>query len=555
MSTKKIISGLFGLVAFVFFATPGFGQSGVPEGILFQALARDPSGIPAKGRVIHIKDMIVQSAATGTVVLSETFTVEASDEGVFTITIGKGTKLSGANKLSDIDWAAGPYFLNIKAAIEPSILTPEWKVDEQYVDMGTSQFWTVPFAFRAASVSGMELLLKSADTTSMLSPYLRKSDTASLSSRIERSLQISDTAGMLSSYINKHDTAAFNNLAGGYLKKNDTTVFNNLASGYLKKNDTTAFNNLVSNYFKKSDTTINALTAGKLNTSDTAAMLSSYLRKADLPVGGVNNVAAVDTFSTNLVVYAANGLGKYGPGQTIPSKGKTAAQVLMDVIMQTIPPSYVQPTVSLGSTPAAGNVEIGSALNIVLSALFTQNDAGAKTSESFSKNGSAMANNMDNIPSLTSVVSYTATVNYAQGGVKNNNTGASDETGRVAAGSKTSSPVSFTPQAKRYWGYASSATPTDAEIRAALGGSSELSSSKAKTSFDITISGGSNYIFYAYPAAFGPLSTLSVGGFGSLPAFTLTTRAFTNANGYTQSYNIYLNQNAFSTPVSNIIIN
>ena len=173
----------------------------------------------------------------------------------------------------------------------------------------------------------------------------------------------------------------------------------------------------------------------------------------------------------------------------------------------------------------------------------------------FSKNGSALGGNTDNIASLTSAVSYTSTVSYGQGPVKNNNLGAPDPTGRINAGSKTSGSITYTPQAKRYWGYSASATPTDAEILAALGGGSELNPAKAKTSFNVTISSGTNYVFFAYPASQGALSSLSVGGFGSLPAFTPINRSFTNAQGYAQSYYIYVSQNTFSTTVSNITTN
>ncbi|MEO8173860.1 MAG: hypothetical protein ABI581_12280 [Sediminibacterium sp.] len=155
-----------------------FAQT-IPEGIIFQALVKDPGGTPAKGRTIHIKDAIIQSTANGNIVYSETFIVQASADGILTITIGKGTHLSGAQKLTDIDWTAGPFFLNMQAAIEPSVPTPDWKEDQQYVDMGTSQFWSVPFAFTAAKVAGMELMLRAIDTAAMLAPYLRKTDTLS----------------------------------------------------------------------------------------------------------------------------------------------------------------------------------------------------------------------------------------------------------------------------------------------------------------------------------------------------------------------------------------
>ena len=156
-----------------------------PDGIIFQAVATDPQGNPASGRTIYIKDAILQSTVNGQTVYSETFKVTASNSGVFTIVIGKGQKISGPNSITNLDWTAGPYFLNIKAAVAPSLPLADWNADQQYIDMGTSQFWSVPFALYASNVAGFDLKLNIADTTNMLKQYLRKSDTASLSNRID----------------------------------------------------------------------------------------------------------------------------------------------------------------------------------------------------------------------------------------------------------------------------------------------------------------------------------------------------------------------------------
>ena len=173
------------LLITTFITTKVIAQTTGPDGVIFQAVATDPQGNPAANRTIYIKDAILQTTATGTVVYSETFQVTASSTGVFTIVIGKGQRLSGPTSIGSLDWSAGPYFLNLKAAVAPSVPLTNWNVDQQYVDMGTSQFWTVPFALFASKVAGFDLKLNIADTTNMLKPYLRKSDTATLSARID----------------------------------------------------------------------------------------------------------------------------------------------------------------------------------------------------------------------------------------------------------------------------------------------------------------------------------------------------------------------------------
>jgi len=61
---------------------------------------------------------------------------------------------------------------------------------------------------RTALDSRIDLRVKYTDTSTMLTPYLRKVDTASLSSRINLKVNISDTSTMLTPYLRKVDTTA-----------------------------------------------------------------------------------------------------------------------------------------------------------------------------------------------------------------------------------------------------------------------------------------------------------------------------------------------------------
>ncbi|MFY7885771.1 MAG: hypothetical protein ACOVOV_13115, partial [Dolichospermum sp.] len=109
--------------------------------------------------------------ATGTIVYSETFKVTASSAGIFTIVLGKGTYASGVSSIANIDWANGPFFLNLKIAVEPTVPTASWNVNNEYVDLGTSQFWSVPYALYAGNVKGADTKLNITDTAAMLKPY------------------------------------------------------------------------------------------------------------------------------------------------------------------------------------------------------------------------------------------------------------------------------------------------------------------------------------------------------------------------------------------------
>jgi hypothetical protein len=135
-----------------------------PQGISFQAVARDPSGNAAKFRQIFIIDRILLGSATGAAAWEEKHTVTTNAEGVFTIVIGKGSKSGGSvSTFSSINWASGIYFFNLKVAVQPSLPNTSWTPDANYVDMGASQFWSVPYAFYAGSLTTPALLASEGD--------------------------------------------------------------------------------------------------------------------------------------------------------------------------------------------------------------------------------------------------------------------------------------------------------------------------------------------------------------------------------------------------------
>jgi hypothetical protein len=94
----------------------------VADGMLFQAIAKDEQGNPAKSRDVHAIVSILNSNTSGSIYYSEKFLVPSGNDGIFTLIIGKGTYTSGLkSNLNDIDWGVSNYFLNIKIAVAPSI--------------------------------------------------------------------------------------------------------------------------------------------------------------------------------------------------------------------------------------------------------------------------------------------------------------------------------------------------------------------------------------------------------------------------------------------------
>jgi hypothetical protein len=163
------------------------------------------------------------------------------------------------------------------------------------------------------------------DTASMLSKYLRKVDTSTLSTRIDARVKYTDTSSMLSPYLRSNIAAGTYATIGNLALKVAIADTSNMLNPYLRKVDTASLSNRIntkgngsvtnvattnglgiSSSVATSTTTPNITIAVdtsnasilsrqraattyetitnvalKLNISDTAAMLTKYLRKSD----------------------------------------------------------------------------------------------------------------------------------------------------------------------------------------------------------------------------------------------------------------------------------
>lgn len=126
---KKIVT----ILATLLLTLSMYAQS--PEAFNYQAVVRDGSGNIIANQSIGVKISILQTTATGTVVFSETFTQTSNGFGLINLAVGTGTATTGS--FVGIDWSAGPYF--VKTALDVAGGT-------SYIDMGTSQLLSVPYA-------------------------------------------------------------------------------------------------------------------------------------------------------------------------------------------------------------------------------------------------------------------------------------------------------------------------------------------------------------------------------------------------------------------------
>ncbi|MES2333017.1 MAG: N-acetylmuramoyl-L-alanine amidase [Bacteroidota bacterium] len=127
----------------------GNSSNGSLPGIPTTSTALDPLGNPAKNRKIYIKDAIYQgNAVNGTKVWEEMHETTSNNDGIFTINVGQGKKSASIalDDIGKIDWSKGPFFINYKVAVAPSIVATWWVPADNLIDVGTSQLMSVPYA-------------------------------------------------------------------------------------------------------------------------------------------------------------------------------------------------------------------------------------------------------------------------------------------------------------------------------------------------------------------------------------------------------------------------
>lgn len=113
-----------------------------PQGINYQAVARDNGGLILANTTIGVKFSILSDIVNNTVEYSEEFTgVTTNQFGLFTLVIGQGTQVGGVAPFSAIAWGSGNFYLKV-----------EVNSGSGYINMGTMQFWAVPYALYAGSV-------------------------------------------------------------------------------------------------------------------------------------------------------------------------------------------------------------------------------------------------------------------------------------------------------------------------------------------------------------------------------------------------------------------
>ncbi len=128
------------LFLFCLFTSDFLLQAQAPQGIPYQAIARNASGVAIANTAVRVRFSIRDSIATGTIRYQETHNPTTSALGLFSVNVGRGTVMSGT--FSGINWGRNAKFLQVE--LDPAGGTA-------YTDLGTTQMMSVPYALNAGN--------------------------------------------------------------------------------------------------------------------------------------------------------------------------------------------------------------------------------------------------------------------------------------------------------------------------------------------------------------------------------------------------------------------
>ena len=132
---KKIKSFIF-----IFLLGVGSLLAQTPGAFNYQAVLRDTEGKIISNQDVSIQISILQQSASGEIVFQEKHSTNTNEFGLIVLEIGNGLPLTGT--LAEINWGESTHFLKVELDATGG---------ESYVEMGTSQMLSVPYALYAKS--------------------------------------------------------------------------------------------------------------------------------------------------------------------------------------------------------------------------------------------------------------------------------------------------------------------------------------------------------------------------------------------------------------------
>jgi hypothetical protein len=113
----------------------------VPQAFDFQAVARDASGNVLGAQAVSVRLSVHSGSAAGPLAYQETHSLTTNAFGLFSLAVGQGTTTQGT--FATVAWGSAPHFLHVELDATGG---------SSYVDMGTTQLLSVPYALHAGGI-------------------------------------------------------------------------------------------------------------------------------------------------------------------------------------------------------------------------------------------------------------------------------------------------------------------------------------------------------------------------------------------------------------------
>ena len=209
---------------------------------------------------------------------------------------------------------------------------------------------------------------------------------------------------------------------------------------------------------------------------------------------------------------------------------ESSIQMILDVIDK--PPTYTMPTLNITSSKV--EVEHMVSTNVNIQSSFAKNDAGNVVSYSLSKGGTTLiqGSSIETYSDTLTLthgenVTYTATVTYGDGAIKNTLLGVPYPSTSIKSGSLSKS-ITITGYAISYYGVVTNAT-----FDGTTGLTTKLRTTKSDT---ITVNLTNQRVVYMYPKSFGNLTSIKdANGFDYINSYTLSNTMINDVE-----YNVYI---------------
>jgi hypothetical protein len=135
----------------------GFAQA--PSLLNYQGVARNAVGNPLPNQLMKLRLTIRNNSITGPVMYSETRSIQTNLGGLFAVQIGSEGAILKTGTMGGINWQVGIKFLQVEI---------DQKSDNNFLDMGSVQLVSVPYALDAAKADIANTVITNANLTGVV---------------------------------------------------------------------------------------------------------------------------------------------------------------------------------------------------------------------------------------------------------------------------------------------------------------------------------------------------------------------------------------------------